>query len=325
VTILVAIEIALALAISCTLCAVAVALVWWFDRCDREPRHLVVVAATLGVGAALLTHVVMLRLMTGVPPRLGPTIAMISVPGAIVAELAKTAGMVLLFWFSQRNEGPSDAMVVGTVVGLGSAAASSILGVLSTGSEAGLTADLAHVAATAAVNGVSSAAVGALLGLALLGRQGLVRAGWVTLGLVGACGVHGWWANTVLRASSGIVQTQWLVTAGGFVAWILLFAGSLEVERRILRHQLTEEVRLGVLPGWVVEVVPRYSRRIRPDWWPDRRERTVISRLLTRVALRKHTLEWRPSGEHGLAGLEVVHLRDRARRILGPRDNDDSS
>lgn len=324
-TILVAIEIALALAITCALCAVAVALVWWFDRCDREPRHLVIAAATWGVGAAILAHAVMLRLMTSGAPRLGATMAVISIPGAIVAELAKTAGVVVLFWFSGRNEGPSDAMVVGTVVGLGSAAAMSIFDVLSTGSQAGLTAGLAHVTATAAVNGVSSAAVGALIGLALLGRQGLARVGWVTLGLVGACGLHGWWANTILRTGSGIVKTQWFVTAGGFIAWILLFAGCLEVERRILRHQLTEEVQFGVLPGWVVEVVPRYSRRVRADWWPDRRERTVINRLLTRVALRKHTLGWRPSADHGLAGLEIVHLRDRARRILGPRDNDDSS
>ena len=91
----------------------------------------------------------------------------------------------------------------------------------------------------------------------------------------------------------------------------------LESERRIITDQLRDEVELGVLPDWVVEVIPSYRRRIRSDWWLDRRERAVISRLLTRLAFTKHSVSRLPVERSRLAGLEVVWLRERARRILG--------
>ena len=48
-----------------------------------------------------------------------------------------------------------------------------------------------------------------------------------------------------------------------------------------------------------------------------RRERTVLARLLTRLAFRKHAVARLPRHEAELAGLEVVRLRQRVRRMLG--------
>jgi hypothetical protein len=114
----------------------------------------------------------------------------------------------------------------------------------------------------------------------------------------------------------------WLVVPGATVVWLAILALFLESERRIIREQLQHEVDLGVLPAWVVEGMPSYRRRIRADWWPDRRERAVISRLLTRLAFRKHAVARLPGDQSRLAGLEVVWLRDRARKILAPSSED---
>jgi len=96
----------------------------------------------------------------------------------------------------------------------------------------------------------------------------------------------------------------------------------LQWEHQILRRELSDEVRLGVLPPWVADTIPYYRRRVRADWWPRRRERTVIARLLTRLAFRKHAVGRLPDREADLAGLEVLRLRQRVRAILYDETND---
>ncbi len=97
-----------------------------------------------------------------------------------------------------------------------------------------------------------------------------------------------------------------------------MFGAFLHSEHRILKRQLGEEVALSMAPAWVVEVIPYYRRRVRGDWWPARNERTVISRLLTKIAFRKHALRHTPQDEAAIASLEVVRLRQRIRAILNP-------
>ncbi len=94
---------------------------------------------------------------------------------------------------------------------------------------------------------------------------------------------------------------------------ILGLVGFLRSEQRILVVELAEEVELDVVPAWVAEVIPYYRRRVRSDWWPSRRERTVLARLLTRLAFRKHAVRLLPDEESKLAGLEVVRLRQQIR------------
>ena len=79
---------------------------------------------------------------------------------------------------------------------------------------------------------------------------------------------------------------------------------------------MAEEVELDVVPAWVLEVIPYYRRRIRSEWWPSRQERTVLARLLTRLAFRKHAVKRLPVAESQIAGLEIVRLRQRIRAML---------
>jgi len=98
------------------------------------------------------------------------------------------------------------------------------------------------------------------------------------------------------------------------LAAVLVSAAS--IERRLLTRQLAEEVELGVLPAWTVEVLPSYLRRVRTDWWPRRDERQEIARLLTALAFRKLQLLGLSAERLRLYALEVGRLRHRARALL---------
>ena len=109
-----------------------------------------------------------------------------------------------------------------------------------------------------------------------------------------------------------------------YVVYIITLSMFLHSEQRILKRQLGDEVALGLIPSWVLDVLPYYRRRIRANWWPSRSERTVIARLLTRMAFRKHALRHLPPAEAAIASLEVVSLRQRLREILDPEDPEPS-
>jgi len=148
------------------------------------------------------------------------------------------------------------------------------------------------------------------------------RAVWVLVGYTAAAALHGGWNAALLLlgpfGADGAPRT-WLVSLPIlYAAYILIFAGFLRSEHGILKRQLSDEVRLATAPAWVAEVIPYYRRRLNSEWWPRRSERTVISRLLTRIAFRKHALRHLPQSEASIASLEVVQLRQRIREILAP-------
>ena len=144
---------------------------------------------------------------------------------------------------------------------------------------------------------------------------------WSLGGLIGAAAIHSGWNLMLLRLESSVdpVPISWWFVAvpvlyALYLAALYIFLRS---EQRILSVELAEEVEFNTVPEWVLEVIPYYRRRIRSKWWPVRRERTVLARLLTRLAFRKHAVKQLPEGESQLAGLEVVRLRQRIRGMLG--------
>ena len=95
-------------------------------------------------------------------------------------------------------------------------------------------------------------------------------------------------------------------------------AAALAIELVVTRRELAEEAGLGVVPEWAPEVLPRYWRRVRGDWWPRRDERRALSRLLLQLAFRKHQLRHLDDDRATLYSLEVGRLRERARRLFAP-------
>ncbi len=307
-----------------------VAAVWWFDRYDREPLHLVAMEFLWGATVAPLISVMVFTFFAGLGGDGAPqgTLSLIglSAGGPLVEEVAKGVGLLLVVLLSSKFDNPTDGVVYGTAVGLGFAVTENVIygfgtGLYLDGPRGILVLVGGRTLFSAGIHALCSAILGGFFGHALLSRRSLYRAAWSGGGLAIAVTLHTAW--NVALVSVGVFSSNgsprlWLVAVpllyGFYVATLAAFLRS---EHGIIKRQLAEEVDLAVAPPWVLEIIPYYRRRIRSDWWPSRRERTVIVRLLTRVAFRKHALRHLPRDEATIASLEVVQLRKRVREILG--------
>ncbi len=318
-----------ALACSVALLLLVMALVWWLDRYDREPVHLVALVFAWGMAVAPLLALAgelatggVLRWLHGAA--LGDLFNLI-VAGPAVEELAKAVGVLGVVAFSRQFDNPTDGIVYGTAVGLGFAVTENTLyaaAALSAGQGSGELAGLvlARTLFSAGVHALSSAAFGGFLGVAYLSRRWAERLAWAVTGAVSAVLLHGLWNSSLvwLRVSGGSSGLWVLGILPLYAVYLLVLALFLSGEHRILLRELSQEVEWGTLPAWVVDVIPYYRRRLRSDWWASRQERTVIARLLTRLAFRKHSLAHMPADEASVAAIEVMHLRQQIGAILAP-------
>ena len=315
--------------VSTTLLLIVVALVWYLDRYDREPIHMVVAVflwgATAAPAIAGFGFLALQRWGLASGGGLSPLVES-GVAGPLLEEAAKAIGVVLIVFLTRDFDNPTDGFVYGTAVGLGFAVTENYLYATGPGSAMDLRGVLTLVVGrttlAAGVHGMASATFGGFLGHAVLTRKAWQRSAWVVLGLAAAWGLHGSWNITLLLvgplSSAGGPRTWLIVLPAMYAGFALILAAFLHSEHVILKRQLADEVALSMAPAWVVEVIPFYRRRLRSDWWPLRHERTVISRLLTRIAFRKHALRHIPKDEAAIASLEVVRLRQRIRSILNP-------
>ncbi|MEE4272185.1 MAG: PrsW family intramembrane metalloprotease [Thermoanaerobaculales bacterium] len=309
---------AAALGSSTVLLGAVVSFVWWFDRYDREPLHLVAGVFLWGALAAPVFSA------TGCSALgLGLSLEHLTLAGwvgPVLEEATKAFGVVLVVVLSREFDNPTDGVVYGTACGLGFAATENLCYAVSGADDFTINGALgvliARTAMAAGIHAVSSAAFGGCLGFATLSARHWTRAAWVAGGLALAAGVHAGWNLMLLHLepSGGVLL---LVVPLLYLVYLLTLVGFVRSEQRILVRELAEEVELETLPPWVKDVIPYYRRRVRSGWWPHRRERTVLARLLTRLAFRKHALRRLPEQDAGLAGLEVVRLRQRVRAMLG--------
>jgi len=239
--------------------------------------------------------------------------------------------VVLVVLLTRDFDNPTDGFVYGTAVGLGFAVTENSIYGIGAGVGMGL-ADLLKLMVgrtffSAGLHGLAGATFGGFLGHAVLTHKPWQRGSWAAIGLGAAATLHGSWNATLLLVgpmTPGGGLRAWLVILPVLYAgYVLILAAFLQSEHRILKQQLDEEVALSLAPTWVAEVIPYYRRRLQSDWWPLREERTVISRLLTRIAFRKHALRHIPKDEAAIASLEVVRLRQRLRAILAPEPGEE--
>ncbi len=321
------VALALSLGVAALFLAAVVVLVWWIDRYDREPWPLLLSVFLWGMIAAPGLVLAAGGLIGGIGAWIGSGFLTAVVVAPLIEELAKGLGILLIVVFSQHFDNPTDGLVYGTSVGLGFAVTENLLYGLWTeptlGQGQALSLVLGRTLFTAGVHALASSAVGAGLGFGRTSGRRLWAVGWALLGLVVAVALHGGWNAAVVNLPS---EAGWvfpaMILGPLYLVFVLSFSLMLWGEHRILVRQLSEEVELGVLPEWAASVIPYYRRRIRSDWWVSRRERIVISRLLTRLAFRKHTLAARGDSAN-IEGLEVVRLRARIQDILRKPETDD--
>jgi RsiW-degrading membrane proteinase PrsW (M82 family) len=322
-----------ALTVSASILLIVVALVWWVDRYDREPLHLVAMVFLWGASAAPMISVTVFgvidRLLGGIEETTNLTLIGVGLVTPMVEEIAKAVSVVLVVVFSSKFDNPTDGVVYGTAVGLGFAVSENVMYGISAGVHLHNAAGIlllvgGRTLLSAGVHALSSAAFGGILGHAVLSGKLPARIMWATTGLLAAVCLHGSWNLALVWfgpvGESGAPRLWLAALPILYLIYVTVLALVLHSEHRIITKQLGNEVELGLVPSWVLDVIPFYRRRIRSNWWPSRRERTVITRLLTRVAFRKHGLRNLPPGEAAIASLEVVKLRQKLRAILDPED-----
>ena len=99
-----------AISVSATVLLIVVALVWWIDRYDREPIHLVVMVFLWGASAAPLAAVMSFPLLEPMyrHQSLSESTAWLSVGffTPLIEELAKGVGVLLVVIFSSKFDNP---------------------------------------------------------------------------------------------------------------------------------------------------------------------------------------------------------------------------
>lgn len=291
-------------------------LILWLDRFRTEPVLRLVLLAFWGFLCALAFRLggPDMDLIVGLDSTLGTPTAFPFAAG-IVEQLVLALGLAAVA-MSHYLDGPLDGAVFGTVTGLGFGAFQTVAALHAGWTPASplLPLFLTLMCATA------TAAVGSSIGFAKLALRALPRVA-CALGAVLAAGLAQWglvvaanwvWHTWGARDTASNVA----LALGAFLLLVGVFQVALVLERGVIARQLADEVAFGVLPPWVVKVLPSYWRRIRSDWWRRRDERREIARLLTSLAFRKHQLRGLAEERARLYGLEVGRLRQRSRTLL---------
>jgi hypothetical protein len=290
-------------------------LLWWLDRYRLFPLARFLATAALAGSLGLLiaalwpTAVVLGGALAG-PAMQAPGEIAERAPVLLVgaARLALAALAVLVFLMARaRVESPVDGLVYGIAAGVGLALPA---GWLVAESVAGV--DALDLGAQA----LAPVATGAVVGLGVAFAR--FKPSWparVFIALGGAAAAAAAVTGARLAAEASRPWVGWLVPAVTLAGAI---AGAFAIELAVSRRELAEEARLGVLPAWAPEVLPRYWRRVRAYWWPRRDERRALSRLLLQLAFRKYQLRHLDDDRATLYSLEVGRLRERARRLLDP-------
>lgn len=313
--------------LSIALLVVIVGALWWLDRYDREPVSMVVVAYLCGAVLAPL-------MVAGVESVLDSCFESSSLDwrwlvfgiAPIAIEIPKAIGLFLVLILTRTFDSPTDGFVYGAAVGSGFAVTGPLVMGIGAGLGPGATPPEAGVVGLAlwmiGFQVLTSSVLGACLGVGRLSRSWNRRCAWGLIGLAGAVLVHGALSWVGMYFASGpVTGQQWALILLMYLAIVAVVGIILLAEGRVLKRQLSEEIGLGVLPPWTAQVIPSYWRRVRSDWWASRRERTVISRLLTRLAFRKEALISPRASGTDLEGLEIVRLRERIQKIVSPPKN----
>ena len=195
-------ELLIALVVSSVLLGVIAWSVWWLDRYDREPLHLMAAAFGWGaVAAPLLCLAIGPALSSTVPGLMTPTTTMV-LAAPMIEELAKALGVLLISWRSGEFDNPTDGIVYGAAAGLGFAATENAAYCLagSIGSGGLVSLVLQRVIASAGVHALASSAFGGFVGAAALSRTGVRRVAWTGVGLMVAIVMHVGWNLMLVSA-----------------------------------------------------------------------------------------------------------------------------
>lgn len=311
---------------------VYLALVWWLDRYEKEPAHLLAVTFLWGaLPAALL--VVTLDLALDWPLRtLGDPVEEWRRAGLLaplIEELVKGVALIgLVRWYRHEFNGVLDGIIYGAFVGLGFALTENLLTFVAAFGDEGLRPGLVLVTLRVVLFGLNhplfSALFGAGLGWARYHGGRWTRLLSPGLGLAAAIGLH--WLHNALAA--GQTVHGWALPLALVADWsgLALIAALIALawahERRWLVEGLREEVRAGTLSQAEFAVAISHRRRAAAEWrafrqagWRGYRDLANHYQALTDLAFARYHLSRQERSSLDQAHLNRLRALTRRGRL----------
>jgi len=298
---------ALVIVASALVLLLVVFLAWFLDRSPREPILIVGFFFVWGLvsGAASIRYTAFLA---NVDEYLLVTWAGMLWPGLIIL-----APLFVMAIGLRSFDSPSDGFVYGCAVSLGFFGGCHVTWVL------GPVAERIDVSSILIAT-LALVVYGCVVGFTSMIRRRFSKYALAVLAVLPACAIAVFGLLVVASARrTGSENLLWWVAGGSTLFVVVLVILVYYVEHRVISAVVDEEIQLGVLPEWTGDVFGLYRKRIRSSWWQLRRERTVISRIISRLAFRKRALSDLAHASGDVAWIEIVLLRKEIKQIFESR------
>ncbi|WP_286166694.1 PrsW family intramembrane metalloprotease [Arthrobacter sp. AQ5-05] len=303
----------------------------WVDRWDPEPRALLALGLLWGAGAsvagALLVGDVFMELFFDPAGRVDLDLFGAVVQAPIVEELAKGAGVLLIFWINRSHfDGPIDGIVYGGIVGAGFAFTENILYFASSYVDPGAPGELVSVFVLRGLfspfaHVMFTAWTGFALGLcAARGKRGRWPL-YLVLGLLPAMVGHFLWNGGVGIFFDNFLSFYFVLQVPLFVASIVAVALLQRGERKLVEQRL-DEYRAG---GWftaaeVQMFATRAGRRNARRWAAgigrSRQMKEFTTTAMNLAAVRQRIVAGHPAGTDFARELALLHKSHMQRAQL---------
>jgi RsiW-degrading membrane proteinase PrsW (M82 family) len=309
------------------------AVMWWFDRYEKEPLWLLGVTFLWGAIPAIILAL-MAELILGVPVSVlgeGLLADVVESGGVapVVEEVAKAMALLGLFVFLRREfDNVLDGIIYGALVGFGFAMTENVIYFLGSLFAGGWAEWGMVVFLRAIVFGLNHAFFTSLTGAAL-GFARLSRAAWgkwlappLGLGLaIGFHAIHNLGAS-LSELSCMVVLFSLLADWGGVLVVFVVILLAAQQEKQWMTQELKEEVASGVLSQADYALTISYRQRSLARWeallgwsWQRWRQLGRLFYLATELAFKKYQLRTAGDGEDTQAA--IVRLRNQIVALRG--------
>ena len=288
-------------------------LVWLMDRYDREPFGLVLLNFLWGAFGAIILSIVF-SLLLSASLKTGTFVDTILV-APFVEEIMKG---IFLLWMARNRQfdNITDGVVYGMAIGLGFGMTENFLYFVGASSaEEWIFLVIIRSLFSAVMHAMATGIFGAFVGATkfnLRKHRLLLR----PLGLFVAMCMHFLWNFSVSQNSMTTTGLGLLFIVLSLVVIMVLIQVSLHFEQRMLKKELLEESRLGVIPESHLGYIPFSGRRKMSGWLPPFVNRGEYVRAATRLAFRKSQLPFCPVGQQEEFTAEIAQLRTRIFGLL---------
>jgi RsiW-degrading membrane proteinase PrsW (M82 family) len=267
-------------------------LIWKMDKYDREPVKLVLANYLWGaLGAVILAIIGSLILTSFVQIFIRDDFGVDIFSAVIIAPFVEeiTKGVFLLITITSRKfDNITDGIVYGGAIGLGFGMTENFLYFLSNIDNVAdwLSIVIVRTLFSGVLHLVSSATLGAFLGLSKFMNKP-VRLFLGAIGLSLAMLIHSLW--NLFVSFDETVFLGFLFMIASVTVFVMVFKLSLSSERKMILKELYEEVELGLIPKFHLNLLSSPERD--KTGWIDEQIRIPYIKYATALAFRKKQMK----------------------------------